>query len=756
MSRKLKGSAIVDSSVTGTQIETALVNKITDAYNQANAAYGQANTGSTSGSDAYNQANAAYGQANAAYGQANNARSDANTTFATINTTFGTVNTSLGTVNTSLGTINTNYQAAYAQANTARDTANDAYGQANTGRTTANNAYASANLAYAAANNSNLQLGGLVSGTLNVTQDLIVGGNIYLEGNTTYINVATYSVEDSLIYMSSNNKLTDSVDIGFMGGKNTGGSYAHTGLARDATDGKWKLFDGLAEEGHVGNVVDFANTYLATLVANVEANSITVLGNAVATATNTAAAYTQANTARTTANDAYSQANSAYGAANTRVLKAGDTMTGNLTMTGTQPAIRLEESGGGSKRLQLSVNSGGVAFVSADQSSQQIAFTTVGTEAVRIDSSQRVGIGTTSPGNKLHVHQNSSNVVSKIGTDYRSGSSSNVFSTGLQILAQSVDNTSARSAAFIDFEVRNPGLNGSHGTSGFLVLTHGTGTSFGNGQFDFYIRNDTAPYSFNNDSSTTSDYWMSSLMTIKSDGTVGIGTTNPTRKLQVFTTGGDMASFVSANTGFVIQENSSGLDQVELVGYRDTDSSYNNILIRGSAVGLFVNGTTGNVGVGTTNPGAKLHIEGSGTASLFDINNTTAGKTVIRFRNNGSTVGLIGLSGAWKGDSSNDFILAAETGLGLRFYTNGSATEKIIIDTSGHVTPGANGTQNLGSTTARWATVFTSDLDLNNGVGDWTIVEGEDDLFIYNNKRGKVYKFKLEEVDPSSATPKKE
>lgn len=706
MSRKLPGSAIVPGSITLTQI-TGSLNDTT------NAAYAQANTARNTANDAYGQANTAYGQANnarsdanttfatinttfgtvntslgtintnyqAAYAQANNARSDANTTFATINTTFGTVNTSLGTVNTSLGTINTNYQAAYAQANTARDTANDAYGQANTGRTTANNAYASANLAYAAANNSNLQLGGLVSGTLNVTQDLIVGGNIYLEGNTTYINVATYSVEDSLIYMSSNNKLTDSVDIGFMGGKNTGGSYAHTGLARDATDGKWKLFDGLAEEGHVGNVVDFANTYLATLVANVEANSITVLGNAVATATNTAAAYTQANTARTTANDAYSQANSAYGAANTRVLKAGDTMTGNLTMTGTQPAIRLEESGGGSKRLQLSVNSGGVAFVSADQSSQQIAFTTVGTEAVRIDSSQRVGIGTTSPGNKLHVHQNSSNVVSKIGTDYRSGSSSNVFSTGLQILAQSVDNTSARSAAFIDFEVRNPGLNGSHGTSGFLVLTHGTGTSFGNGQFDFYIRNDTAPYSFNNDSSTTSDYWMSSLMTIKSDGTVGIG---------------------------------------------------------------------------TTNPGAKLHIEGSGTASLFDINNTTAGKTVIRFRNNGSTVGLIGLSGAWKGDSSNDFILAAETGLGLRFYTNGSATEKIIIDTSGHVTPGANGTQNLGSTTARWATVFTSDLDLNNGVGDWTIVEGEDDLFIYNNKRGKVYKFKLEEVDPSSATPKKE
>jgi len=78
------------------------------------------------------------------------------------------------------------------------------------------------------------------------------------------------------------------------------------------------------------------------------------------------------------------------------------------------------------------------------------------------------------------------------------------------------------------------------------------------------------------------------------------------------------------------------------------------------------------------------------------------------------------------------------------------------IDASGHVLPGANGTQNLGSTSLRWATVYTSDLSLSNGIGDWTIVEGEDDLFIYNNKRNRVYKFKLEEIDPATAVPRKE
>jgi hypothetical protein len=45
-------------------------------------------------------------------------------------------------------------------------------------------------------------------------------------------------------------------------------------------------------------------------------------------------------------------------------------------------------------------------------------------------------------------------------------------------------------------------------------------------------------------------------------------------------------------------------------------------------------------------------------------------------------------------------------------------------------------------------------LNLNNGIGNYTVVEGEEDLFLYNNKSGKVYKFALIEVDPASATPK--
>ncbi len=90
----------------------------------------------------------------------------------------------------------------------------------------------------------------------------------------------------------------------------------------------------------------------------------------------------------------------------------------------------------------------------------------------------------------------------------------------------------------------------------------------------------------------------------------------------------------------------------------------------------------------------------------------------------------------------------------LRFGT--ASSQKIAIDSSGHITPGANGTQDLGSTSKRFANLYTSDLDLSNEAkggndvdgtwGAYTIQEGEEDLFLINKRSGKKYKFMLQEV----------
>jgi len=77
------------------------------------------------------------------------------------------------------------------------------------------------------------------------------------------------------------------------------------------------------------------------------------------------------------------------------------------------------------------------------------------------------------------------------------------------------------------------------------------------------------------------------------------------------------------------------------------------------------------------------------------------------------------------------------------------------VDVSGDIIPTVTATYDLGSASLRWNNIYTSDLSLKNAFGDWTIVEGDEDLFLYNNKKGKTYKFSLIEVDPSTVPPKR-
>ena len=87
---------------------------------------------------------------------------------------------------------------------------------------------------------------------------------------------------------------------------------------------------------------------------------------------------------------------------------------------------------------------------------------------------------------------------------------------------------------------------------------------------------------------------------------------------------------------------------------------------------------------------------------------------------------------------------------------NGSVSITGITTFSNHVLPNANDTYDLGSSSQRWRNVYTNDLNLSNegnsndvdGTwGDWTLQEGETEVFMINNRSGKKYKIKLEEVE---------
>ena len=82
-------------------------------------------------------------------------------------------------------------------------------------------------------------------------------------------------------------------------------------------------------------------------------------------------------------------------------------------------------------------------------------------------------------------------------------------------------------------------------------------------------------------------------------------------------------------------------------------------------------------------------------------------------------------------------------------------TTRCSIDTNGHFVPGANDTYDLGTSSTRWRNLYTTDLQLSNkgkvndvdGTwGDYTIQEGEHDLFLINNRSGEKYKFNLTKV----------
>jgi len=75
--------------------------------------------------------------------------------------------------------------------------------------------------------------------------------------------------------------------------------------------------------------------------------------------------------------------------------------------------------------------------------------------------------------------------------------------------------------------------------------------------------------------------------------------------------------------------------------------------------------------------------------------------------------------------------------------------------TVGNILPAADDTHDIGSSTLRWKNIHSMDLHLSNkghsndvdGTwGNWTIQEGETDLFLLNNRSGKKYKFNLTEV----------
>ena len=146
----------------------------------------------------------------------------------------------------------------------------------------------------------------------------------------------------------------------------------------------------------------------------------------------------------------------------------------------------------------------------------------------------------------------------------------------------------------------------------------------------------------------------------------------------------------------------------------------------------------------------QIFVEGGGLTKEISVEGNDIR---VRQRHLHAEYGLWCRTSAATAQANRNFGIDAQISNTLSFYSGGTLVTNLT--NTGHFTPAADATQDLGSSSNRWANIYSADLQLSNegGANDvdgtwgqYTIQEGEDDLFLINRRNGKKYKFNLTEV----------
>jgi hypothetical protein len=336
------------------------------------------------------------------------------------------------------------------------------------------------------------------------------------------------------------------------------------------------------------------------------------------------------------------------------VLSASPTFTGTVSAAALTLSSTLSMSGS-SANIALGSN-----YLSGDG----------GDEGIFVDGSGKIGIGTTTPAYELTIDSTDPytgvNIFTDDTTQYSNAAidlQNTAVASGNRRVTMMLEKTEAGAGGTSWFALRHQNYSGTsdhdflgyymNGASSALYLESlgELGITSGSGDIDISTNG-------------------SERMTIKSSGSVGIGTTTSARRLSVYDSGSNVIALFRA--GFASS----------VIEFSDSDSTSNPYLgSLGNSLQFGTNGSqrmiinsSGNVGIGTTSPSAKLSVATDDMSPYQDI-------FTINSANGHATSSLVFEDGGYLNITSDTW-----SGMGVRTSSStwwgGAATSEFYLGSS--------------------------------------------------------------------------